>query len=134
MSALPRAPAELAWAAELIGAEATLALVEAYGGIALYVPREVNQASPLALAIGLPAARALAQAHGGEDWIVPLVKWWRARCYRAQGLNVREIARRLQMTEKSVSAMLARARPPGEGKPGALPGQMDMFGLPARGD
>lgn len=126
MSSVPPPPAEAAWLSDVIGAEATLRLVEDRGGIALYIPYEVNQASPLALMVGLDAARRLADAYGGETRVVPLLRWWRVRVEKARGLSDRAIARKLVMTEAHVSKLLRAAAPPPAPPPGPSP-QLDMF-------
>ncbi|HJW81968.1 MAG TPA: Mor transcription activator family protein [Acidiferrobacterales bacterium] len=60
-------PESLRDVVELIGLAATLKLVEHFGGlIALYVPRDIEPEHPIAVAIGITAARKLA-AHYGTD-------------------------------------------------------------------
>lgn len=107
---LPRSPAELAWLTDCVGADAALRLIERHGGTRIYVPREVNQGTPLAIEIGLDPARALSVAFGGEIVRIPLAKYWRAWIYRAQGLAYSEIARRLGCTDNTARLML-QARP-----------------------
>jgi len=128
MSALPTPPAEAAWMSDVIGAEATLRLVEQRGGQALYIPHEVNQASPLAQLLGLDAARALAGAFGGEHRKIPLLRWWRVRVEKARGLTDRAIAAKLVMTEDHVSRLLrARAPAPADTLPKST-SQLNLFG------
>lgn len=124
---LPPPPAEAAWLSEVIGAEATLRLVEGRGGVALYIPHEVNQGSPLAQMIGLDAARRLAASYGGEHRVVPLLRWWRVRVERARGLTDRAIARRLVMTEAHVSRLLRAAAPAASARDGTATDQPDLF-------
>lgn len=126
MTTPPPPPAEAAWLSDVIGADATLRLVEERGGLALYIPHEVNQASPLAQMIGLDAARRLADAYGGEARVVPLLRWWRVRVERARGLTDRAIARKLVMTEAHVSKLLRAAAPPAAPPAGPSP-QPDLF-------
>ncbi len=60
-------PESLRDVVELIGLPATLKLVEHFGGlIALYVPREIEAEHPIAVAIGITAARKLASRYGGD--------------------------------------------------------------------
>lgn len=108
---LPRHPAELDWLVSRLGAEATLLLIEARGGIRVFVPIEPTEGCELAKIVGLEPARKLAAAFGGEQLRVPLArgKWtgaWRARVYRARGMSLPEIARRLGCIENTVRTML----------------------------
>lgn len=59
--------------AERIGLPATLALVERWGGIRVFVPRADNlgDAHPLAQALGMEAARRLAEYCDGSEIAVP---------------------------------------------------------------
>ncbi len=60
-------PESLRDVVELIGLPATLRLVESYGGIiALYVPRDIDPDHPIAVAIGIAAARKLAARYGAD--------------------------------------------------------------------
>lgn len=102
----PPPPAEIKEIADAIGAEATLRLLEAYAGIRIYIPATVNQASPLARDIGLEAAQALARLRGPDDWKVPSLKSWRARVYRARGMSVNDIARKLGSDRSTVQRYL----------------------------
>ncbi|WP_439596478.1 sigma factor-like helix-turn-helix DNA-binding protein [Falsiroseomonas sp.] len=95
-------PAELDYLADRIGPEATLAVVEQFGGTRIPIPRHPNQGSKLARAIGLAATQALSEWRGGEDVKIPLAKVWRIRLYRAEGCSYTEIARRLGMGESAV--------------------------------
>lgn len=97
-----RAPAEISWLADLVGAECALLVIELHGGTRLKIPAEPNQGSALALEIGLEPTQRLAAAFGGEQVKVPLLKWWRARVYRAQGMSYAAIARRLGCNEAQV--------------------------------
>jgi hypothetical protein len=103
-------PAELSRIASLIGEAATLRLIEEHGGTRIYVPAKPHQGHPLALTIGLDAARALASDWGGIWLKVPLCRHWRARVYRARGESYRAIAKRLGMDESGVWRILNAAR------------------------
>ncbi|MBX9595079.1 MAG: hypothetical protein K2X46_11995 [Roseomonas sp.] len=127
MTPIPPPPAEVAWLSGIIGADATLRLVEERGGTSIFVPREVNQASPLAQLVGLGNARRLSEVYGGDYIAVPLLRWWRVRVEKARGLKDREIARKLVMTEGQVSRLLRAAAPPPAPPPGPSP-QPDLFG------
>lgn len=102
-------PAELAWLTDLIGADATLRLIEEHAGTRVYVPKEVNQGATARLGLSLPAARALSARFGGEHILVPLARAWRVRVYRAAGLTYPAIARRLGVTERAVGRILTDA-------------------------
>lgn len=99
---LPPVPAELARIADVIGAEPTLALIEAHGGTRLYVPHALTPGHKLIKLLGREAAQRLVAQHGGARLAVPLCKWWVARCYRARGDSIIKIARRLNASERAV--------------------------------
>lgn len=105
----PPPPAELAWLTDLIGAAATLRLLEEHGGTRVYVPKDVNQGSAARLGLSLDQTRLLARRHGGEHILVPLARAWRVRVYRAAGLTYPAIARRLGITERAVGRILTDA-------------------------
>lgn len=108
VSSLPP-PAELAWLTEAIGADATLRLIEEHGGTRVYVPKDINQGSAARLGIPLSAARALSERFGGEQVLVPIARAWRVRLYRAQGMTLPVIARRLGVHERAVRRILSNA-------------------------
>jgi DNA-binding NarL/FixJ family response regulator len=113
---LPPPPAELAWLSQHLAPPALLALIEAFGGTRIYVPKSPNQASPLVQAIGREAAAVLAAAHGGDELSIPIARHWQVRCLKGQGLSYREIALRLRISENSVwnhlrAASLTHAQP-----------------------
>lgn len=115
----PPPPVEIKDVADAIGVEALLRLLEHYAGCRIYIPATVNQGSPLARDIGLEAAQALARLRGHDDWKVPALKHWRARVYRARGMTVHEIARKLGVDRSTVQRYLNPV-------PSHL-AQMDMF-------
>jgi hypothetical protein len=133
---LPPPPAEIAEITDVIGAEAALRLVRAYGGTRLHVPRLVNQGHDLALTIGLDAARRLADAWGGLRPRIPLARWWQARCLEAEGRTHREIARELRVAETSVPDLLHGRRQSRDTREqrglAPAPTQPDLFGAPPR--
>ncbi|MBN2684986.1 MAG: hypothetical protein JXR40_06880 [Pontiellaceae bacterium] len=55
----------------VVGLEATLALVERWGGINLYIPQTAPEGHVLALAIGVEAAEKLARYFGGDHISMP---------------------------------------------------------------
>ena len=113
-------PAELAYLVDVIGAVATLRLIEEAGGTRIAVPKAVNQGTKLARLIGLDAARAMAAWRGGEDVKVPLARHWRIRIYHAEGGSYPAIARKLGITERAVHSNLNAARL-------TEPAQADLF-------
>jgi hypothetical protein len=112
-------PAELRDLAGLIGPRKTLELIEAEGGTRTFVPKVPNQGTPLSRAIGLEAARIVAEARCGEYLRVPLARAWRVRIYRMEGETHRNIARRLGITESQVEKLLRDA--------GMTRAQRDLF-------
>jgi hypothetical protein len=102
-----RPPAELAYLTDIIGLDATLRLIETAGGTRIYLARDLNQGSKLAIDIGWDAARLLTDAFKGEPLKVPLCRWWRARYYRqVLGLTYAACALRLGCTETTVWRLL----------------------------
>jgi DNA-binding NarL/FixJ family response regulator len=87
-STLPPAVGDVARLADLIGLEAALALIEAYGGTRVYIPHEPTEW--LTDLVGAPAAG----------------RQWRVLVYKAQGLSRSAIARRLVCTESAVGRIL----------------------------
>lgn len=57
--------------AELVGLPALLALVEARGGLMLYIPQRPTPEHPIAKLIGLKATQALAAEYGGDAIEIP---------------------------------------------------------------
>lgn len=110
MPDLPPPPAELDWLSQHLPPPALLALIEAFGGTRIYVPKSPNQASPLVQAIGRDAAALLAAAHGGDELNIPIARHWQVRCLKAQGLSYSQIALRLRITENSVWGHLRAAK------------------------
>lgn len=112
----------------LLGEEAFLALVEAFGGERIPVPGEKESVALIA-AIGPEAARKLQRVHGGNKLNVPLARELRARKYRAAEMDDRQIAKRLGMTVSGVERLFNRLpdRPARPRKGKTDPRQMDFF-------
>lgn len=104
---LPPPPPELARLAQQLGAAAAFALIEAKGGIRIYVPK--TPTPWLVDLIGEPAAQALAEALGGEFLKVPLARTWRVLAYQARGWSYARIARACGCSEDAVWKILSRA-------------------------
>ncbi|WP_094462636.1 helix-turn-helix domain-containing protein [Pannonibacter phragmitetus] len=77
---------------DLIGDEATLALVTARGGRSVYVPERPTAQTEIAKIVGLDAATILGQSFGRESIIVPVAREWRVLQYDAQAMSVPQIA------------------------------------------
>lgn len=93
---------------EVIGEDALLRLVEAFGGTPLYVPQQAKPDGEIVQAIGADAADALS-ARFAPDYIdVPLARERRARHYRAQGRSNTEIARTLGIGLRGVERLFRR--------------------------
>lgn len=89
------------------GRDAAIALAEAFGGRALYVPARASKSHPIARAIGLEAARALSDLRGPGRVDVPLGPTRdsfapRVRRYLAAGMAADAIARRVGCTRRTV--------------------------------
>lgn len=86
---------------EFAGFPAAIELCRAWGGRMLYVPTSENmdQAHPIALAIGLASARELAKRYGGERLAIP------AERNALLELRNQHIAAKYATGEYSVSAL-----------------------------
>lgn len=107
----------------LIGPDAALALCRAYGGVALYIPKNIKADSDLARIVGLAALRVLATVYGGEVVTVPNRRKAAPRKGKilemlAAGTPAREIALRLDVTQRYVEYVATVGRP--KGRQGSL--------------
>jgi Mor family transcriptional regulator len=110
-------PARLADVAEAIGLVATLKLVTRFGGIRVYVPRPeyITEDHELARAIGLDAARKLAQLCVGERFSVPrAAKAIRRARDRAlvrdrRSMSIPQCAHKYRITERQVYWIVGHA-------------------------
>lgn len=108
-------PESLREVVEIIGLAATLNLVEQFGGhIALGVPREIEPEHPIAVAIGITAARKLSAQYGGDRLRnIPLCVAGLRRirdaeiCRRAGRETAVALAHEFSMTERHVWRILA---------------------------
>ncbi len=110
MEVTPKAPAEFAQIASLIGDEAFFVLVEAFGGTRVFIPQTLNRRHPVAEAIGWDALVALSAAFAGQHLTVPVARSWRVQVYSGRGMTRQQIARALQMSERGVFHILGRIR------------------------
>lgn len=116
---------------EMLGEDAFLALVEARGGIRLFVPEDPTD-SQLIDIIGGQAAHRLARKYGRCYIKVPLARTMRALRMVRQGKTNTEVALHLRITESGVEKLLMRARKGEIVKRPKPPrkvdaGQMDLF-------
>ena len=110
-------PGALREIAELIGLPAALTLSRVYGGRRLYVPRRYDPEHPLVKLLGHQAAIRLIDNYGGlEHFDVPmaasLTRELRNRAIRrdrARGDSCSTLARRYQMTERTIWTILAQS-------------------------
>lgn len=122
-------PESLRDVVELIGLAATLKLVEHFGGlIALYVPRDIEPEHPIAVALGITAARKLA-AHYGTDCLrnIPRcvnglrrIRDAEIHARREAGETPARLALAFGLTERQVWAILAEIRDGNDDKQSAL--------------
>ena len=103
-------PPGFARVADLLGDGPLLALIEAYGGTRMYVPKFVREEDFLAGGTGFAPMERLVRAFAGETLLVPLCKPWRMALLRQQGLSYAAIGRRVGMTEKGVQRAMASAQ------------------------
>ena len=106
---------ELSLLLETIGEDATVTLIEAFGGTRLDVPKlpTRQQRSDLKKLLGEETFKRLHRHFGGTRIFVPLAKRWRFAVYDRKGLTKREMAQRLHCTEGTVySLQRARKRQP----------------------
>lgn len=122
MSKLPSPTYEVAHLVALIGAEATLALVERRGGTRFYVSTEAKLSPDHELwqVVGEDAARYLARRYGGEQIVVPLARQWRILVYTAREQSAAAVARATGCNERTVHRVLRRHE--------AAARQLDLFG------
>lgn len=85
---------------EVIGLDAALKLAAAWPGIRLFVPKQLQADHPIAVAIGVKAARELSKIYGGESITPPL-----CQRYHRQLMQARMLA---EYREGASAAALAR--------------------------
>ncbi len=121
---LPQSAAEIV---EVVGVEAALRLVEAWGGIRLYVPQQMPEDHLLVSTLGRDESDELAKCYGGECIQVPrclhalrAVRNCRMRRERAKGDSPALLALRYRLTERQVYSILAAADEPVDEKQQSL--------------
>ena len=113
--------------AGIIGTDAAQVLCRAYGGVTLYIPKNIERDSALARIVGPVALRALASVYGGEVVTVPNRRKEAPRKGKilemlAAGTPAREIALRLDVTQRYVEYVATAGKP--KGRQGSL---LDMM-------
>lgn len=103
--------------AEVFGAATAAALIDAFGGLNLYIPAQPENDSPLCHAVGEKAAEWLAECYGGERVDIPTGHFRKIEdrtrsiaSLAAQGLSAPKIARQLGLCRRTVYRHLAAAR------------------------
>ena len=100
----PVPPPEASELVACMGPALTIKLIEAQGGLRIYVPYPAGvPGSTLAAIVGEEALLRLAQRHGGCKLTVPLCREWRVRMYLHEGgRSHAEIARLVGCSWKRV--------------------------------
>lgn len=98
----PQPPANVAIYVDLLGLDAAIDFLLAFGGAELYHPDDPKGGSKVAKVIGLHKARKLAAASPVLKSRVPIPREWLAKALYAKGLPVAEIARTLHVTDVTV--------------------------------
>lgn len=109
MTDLPKPPAHIAPYVDVLGTEGAIDFFLTFGGSELYLSATPKGRSQLVEKLGRRKAEELAKAIGHLKVRIPTTKPWIARTWRAKGLPVAEIARRLHMTDVSVRRWLQSA-------------------------
>lgn len=102
---------------QLIGMEATLALVDLWGGVQLYIPVEIPEGHKIEEAIGSESAKHLARYFGGDHIAMPLAKEYRRRKRNSEifrkkneGATAHALAREYDMTQRNVWQIIQNER------------------------
>lgn len=105
-------PGELREIAQIIGIPATMALVEQYGGVGLYVPKELREDHPLIALIGAENAQKLSQHYPGDEIEIgkaeAALREIRNQEIRSQYpyLSQRQLALKYKTTERNIRKIL----------------------------
>jgi hypothetical protein len=107
-----------------LGEDIAFKLIEARGGVRVYIPQDATHdhkiaaAHKLADVIGKEGVVALSKMFGGLTIPIPVARLWRVRVYRDRGHSQPEIARMVGCCEDTVWRSL---RSMGMGMSGAVP-------------
>lgn len=101
---------------DIMGKDMATVLCRARGGVSFYVPKAAQAGHDLVRIIGVPAFRALVAVYGGEVIVVPNYRRGTPRKgtilkLLEQGVSMRDIAMRLDVTERYVEHIAACVRP-----------------------
>ena len=98
--------------AEVAGRQAAIRLAMRLGGSVIHVPRpsHVSPDHPLAEAIGIDAARAVAERFAGEGLYIPMSRRFVARHLSDEGLAARQIASQLGVSIRTVQRYRSTVR------------------------
>ena len=102
MSPHPKPPAHLSVYADVLGLDLTVEFLLQFGGAELYIPANSKGRGELARVVGITLADALAARADRLPARVPTGKPWLAEVFRAKGLSVAQIARKLHMSDVAV--------------------------------
>ncbi len=105
-----RIPANLSSYVDLIGVDATVRLIMAYGGSPIYLAQRGTGGTgyrKLVSTIGEEATDKLAKEMGIRIHRCPIAPSFVARHFRGQGISVLEIARILHRTDKTIREYLS---------------------------
>ena len=105
---IPPPPAHVEPYVRLLGAEAAIAFLLAYGGSELYLPQRGAPPAQLSDLVGAEAAARLCAAGPRLSRRVPTAKPWLAAVFASRGLSVAGIARTLHVTDVTVRGWLKR--------------------------
>lgn len=105
MTSAPDLPGVLGEIEDVAGREAAIALALECGGESLHIPRPsyLNDGHPLVGAIGMIAARKVANYFTGESLYVPMARIALVRHLADTGLTTRQIGRKLGISTATVS-------------------------------
>ncbi len=92
---------------EVLGEDLAVKLMESCSGTRVFVPQKMPTEHLLLEFLGEAGMALMIQYYGGDALAVPEGRAWRIDFYkRKMGLTVREMARRLHCSEKTVYAHL----------------------------
>jgi hypothetical protein len=98
--------------APVVGADGARALMMAFAGRRIYVPKEIGEHHPIAAAVGLEKARKVAEYYQCTHLEFPIAAAKRRQVLdlAAQGLSDSAISARVWLTERRVRQVRAEAR------------------------
>lgn len=112
----------------ILGDDGFIRLVEALGGVRIYVSWEMRDTNDVVQAVGRVAANKLSKAFAPATIRIPLARRELALHYRKQGLTDQAIARKLRITENGVGKLFKREVGLPERRVSARnPSQLDLF-------